>query len=325
MNPAARNARTLAAFAGAICAHSGVPGGSIWRAAAARPRPSPAPRRPGSTSIATSHRSAMPRPSSRIPPSVRQARTALRYRSARASRGWARSGPEVSATAGGPGGGGTEHVDGVRIAASVLRQHLYERRAQRPGQIAGQLGGDPIRISVDEDNRVGGEPDYPRIPARWRRHDRHTAVSRREPAHGHVIQHRGKRPIAPLVIHAPILLSRMTGGGRRDDRSSRESVSAWQALGETPGRAVRVGMVHRRRRRGGAVRLSLARAGARRCFGPGGGCWSVVLHQAELVTLGIGHDDDRTLLIVVSFAGGPSSQGGDELDGLVDVADGDVE
>ena len=32
MNPAARNARTLAAFAGAICAQSGVPGGSIWRA-----------------------------------------------------------------------------------------------------------------------------------------------------------------------------------------------------------------------------------------------------------------------------------------------------
>ena len=43
------------------------------------------------------------------------------------------------------------------------------------------------------------------------------------------------------------------------------------------------------------------------------------------MTLGIGHDDDRTLLIVVSFAGGPSSQGGDEFDGLVDIADGDVE
>jgi hypothetical protein len=42
------------------------------------------------------------------------------------------------------------------------------------------------------------------------------------------------------------------------------------------------------------------------------------------VTLGIGHDDDRTLLIVVSFTGGPSSQGGDELNGLVEVADGDV-
>ena len=43
------------------------------------------------------------------------------------------------------------------------------------------------------------------------------------------------------------------------------------------------------------------------------------------MTLGIGHNDDHTLLIVVSFTGGPSSQGGDEPNGLVDVADGDVE
>ena len=140
-----------------------------------------------------------------MPPSARQARTALRYRSARTSRGWARPGPGVSATTGGPGSSGTKHVDGVRLAASMLAQSLQERRAQRPGQVVEQPDGHPFRISVDEDNRVGGKPDHPRIPARRRRHDRHTAVGRREPAHGHVIQHRGKRPIPPLVIHAPIL------------------------------------------------------------------------------------------------------------------------
>jgi hypothetical protein len=52
---------------------------------------------------------------------------------------------------------------------------------------------------------------------------------------------------------------------------------------------------------------------------------SVVLHQTELVTFGIGHDDYRTVAVVMAFAGGPSSQGGYELDGLIDVGDGDVE
>jgi hypothetical protein len=51
---------------------------------------------------------------------------------------------------------------------------------------------------------------------------------------------------------------------------------------------------------------------------------SVVLHKAELVALGIGHDDDYALVVVVSFVGGPSSQAGNELDSLVDVVDGHV-
>lgn len=58
---------------------------------------------------------------------------------------------------------------------------------------------------------------------------------------------------------------------------------------------------------------------------PGPAGWSVVLHQAELVALGISHDDDRTLVVVVPLAGRPSAQGGDELDCLADVVDGDVE
>ena len=51
---------------------------------------------------------------------------------------------------------------------------------------------------------------------------------------------------------------------------------------------------------------------------------SVVLHKTELVALGIGHDDDYALVVVVPFAGGPSSQAGNELDSLVDVVDGHV-
>jgi len=50
----------------------------------------------------------------------------------------------------------------------------------------------------------------------------------------------------------------------------------------------------------------------------------VVLHKTELVALGIGHDDDYALLVVVSFVGGPSSQAGNELDSLADVVDGHV-
>ena len=96
-------------------------GVSMWRAAAARPRPSPAPRRPGSTSIATSHRSATPRPSSRMP-------------------------------------------------------HLYAR----PGRHCGTAAPGP----------AADGPDHPRIPVRRHRHDRYTAVGRREPARSHVIQHR---------------------------------------------------------------------------------------------------------------------------------------
>src|ERR1700761_2736601 len=52
---------------------------------------------------------------------------------------------------------------------------------------------------------------------------------------------------------------------------------------------------------------------------------SEVLHKTELVTLGIGHDDDYALVVVVSFVGGPSSQAGNELDSLFDVVDGHVE
>src|ERR1700683_1061929 len=51
---------------------------------------------------------------------------------------------------------------------------------------------------------------------------------------------------------------------------------------------------------------------------------SVVLHKTELVALGIGHDDDYALVVVVSFVGGPSSQAGNELDSLVDAVDGHV-
>jgi hypothetical protein len=51
---------------------------------------------------------------------------------------------------------------------------------------------------------------------------------------------------------------------------------------------------------------------------------SVVLRKTELVALGIGHDDDYTLVVVVSFAGGPSPQAGHELDSLADVVDGQV-
>ena len=52
---------------------------------------------------------------------------------------------------------------------------------------------------------------------------------------------------------------------------------------------------------------------------------SVVLHKTELVAFGIGHDDDYALVIIVSFAGGSSTQAGNEIDGLVDVVDGHVE
>jgi hypothetical protein len=51
---------------------------------------------------------------------------------------------------------------------------------------------------------------------------------------------------------------------------------------------------------------------------------SVVLHKTELVALGIGHDDDYALVVVVSFAGGPSSQADNKLGSLVDVVDGHV-
>lgn len=55
------------------------------------------------------------------------------------------------------------------------------------------------------------------------------------------------------------------------------------------------------------------------------GCRSVVLHQTEFVALGIRHDDDHTLGVVVSFTGELSSQRGNELDGLLDLIDGDIE
>lgn len=54
-------------------------------------------------------------------------------------------------------------------------------------------------------------------------------------------------------------------------------------------------------------------------------CELVVLHQTEFVAFGIGHDDDRTLVVVVSFAGRSSSEGGNQLDGLVEIVDGDVQ
>jgi hypothetical protein len=55
------------------------------------------------------------------------------------------------------------------------------------------------------------------------------------------------------------------------------------------------------------------------------GWLSVVLHHTEFVALGIGHDDDRTLGVVVSFTGEPSSQRGNELDRLLNLVHGDVE
>ena len=42
------------------------------------------------------------------------------------------------------------------------------------------------------------------------------------------------------------------------------------------------------------------------------------------MALGIGHDDDYALVVVVSFAGVPSCQAGNEFDGLIDVLDGHV-
>jgi hypothetical protein len=43
------------------------------------------------------------------------------------------------------------------------------------------------------------------------------------------------------------------------------------------------------------------------------------------VAFGIGHDDNCALVIIVSFAGGSSTQAGNEIDGLADVADGHVD
>ena len=51
---------------------------------------------------------------------------------------------------------------------------------------------------------------------------------------------------------------------------------------------------------------------------------SVVLDQAKLVVFGIGHHDDHPFLVVVSLAREAAAQGGDDVDGLVDVIDGDV-
>ena len=51
---------------------------------------------------------------------------------------------------------------------------------------------------------------------------------------------------------------------------------------------------------------------------------SVVLHKAELVALGIGHDDNYAPVVIVSFAGGPSSQAGNELNSLADIVGGHV-
>jgi hypothetical protein len=71
-------------------------------------------------------------------------------------------------------------------------------------------------------------------------------------------------------------------------------------------------------------RQGRAMASGRRPVGGKRGRISVVLHKTELVALGIGHDHDYALVVVVSFAGGPSSQDGNELDSLVDVVDGHV-
>jgi hypothetical protein len=51
---------------------------------------------------------------------------------------------------------------------------------------------------------------------------------------------------------------------------------------------------------------------------------SVVLDQAKLVVLRIGHHDDRPVFVVVSLAREMAAQGGDEVDTLVNVIDGDV-
>src|SRR5580700_4406136 len=54
-------------------------------------------------------------------------------------------------------------------------------------------------------------------------------------------------------------------------------------------------------------------------------CWSVVLHQTELVSLRVGHDNDDALVVVVSLPREPSAQRGDELDGLAEVVNSDVD
>lgn len=51
---------------------------------------------------------------------------------------------------------------------------------------------------------------------------------------------------------------------------------------------------------------------------------AVVLDQAKFMILGIGHHQDRPFVVVVSFASEASAQGNNEVDGSVDVIDGDV-
>ena len=71
-----------------------------------------------------------------------------------------------------------------------------------------------------------------------------------------------------------------------------------------------------------AANLALVKARCQDCGKKGR--FSVVLHQTEFVALRIGHDDDCALVVVVSFAGRPSAQAGNELDGPLDIVDGHV-
>ena len=52
---------------------------------------------------------------------------------------------------------------------------------------------------------------------------------------------------------------------------------------------------------------------------------SEVLDQAELVVLGIGHDDDDAFGVIVPLAGEPSAEGRDSEHRLINVLYGDVE
>jgi hypothetical protein len=111
LNPAARNARTLAAFARATCAHTDVPRppvrGSGGRGQPRSRLPSGWPRR-GQTDA---------------PPSPRQAARRRGSAAPLAMRGCARPGSEVRARAGGPGSGATAQNMSILCARRFMRSH----------------------------------------------------------------------------------------------------------------------------------------------------------------------------------------------------------
>src|SRR6266567_914084 len=140
VNPAARNARTLAALAGATCAHNGSPPGTRCLAARARVRPRPRSRRSRSTSIAVSHRPATPRPSSTTPPSARHALTPSRKPSARSILGCAVPDAGVSAIGGGPSIDSATHSMSMLPATRPVASHRTWRKAVLSGALSSPGG-----------------------------------------------------------------------------------------------------------------------------------------------------------------------------------------